>query len=127
MKRILRDIIFECLSAFIKGRSIFENSLLAHELIRNFNKQGADKFNLKLDLHKAYNKINRQFILHMLRIMEFPNKAVDLITECITTPTFSILLNGITRVDMPMSSNKITDGEYAELVSKTRGKLKGGV
>lgn len=57
MKKILPNVVAICQSEFIKGRSISKNSSLAHELIRNFNKQGADKLCLKVDLHKAYNKI----------------------------------------------------------------------
>lgn len=95
LTKVLPDLISECQSAFIKGRHISENSLLAHELIRNFNKPGADKMCLKIDLQKAYDKINRQFIIHVLHCMNFPTSLINLIEECISTPTYSIIINGI--------------------------------
>lgn len=48
-RKILPDFIVESQSAFIKGRSISENSLMAHELIGNFNKNVVDKLCLKVD------------------------------------------------------------------------------
>lgn len=43
------------------------------------------------DLQKAYDMVNREFIIHMLT---FPISLVDLIYECTSTPTFSIMING---------------------------------
>ena len=88
LNKVLPQIISQSQSAFIKGRFISENSLLAHELIRDFNKKGADRVCLKIDLHKAYDKVNRQFILHMLHEMGVPAKLLKLITHCICTPSF---------------------------------------
>lgn len=94
LNKVLPDLISQCQSAFIKGRCISENSLLAHELIRNFNKKGAEKICIKVDLQKAYDKVNRSFIIHMLDSMGVPVKLLKLIKYCIDTPTFSILVNG---------------------------------
>lgn len=94
MVQILPDLISNCQFAFIRERYISKNSFLAHELVCNFSKKGADKFCSKVDLHKAYDKINRKFILHMLACMGFPGQLIKLITKFILTPTYSIMING---------------------------------
>lgn len=45
---------------------------MAHEIIRNFNKKGIKKLCIKVDLQRVYDKLNREFIFHMLVRMYFP-------------------------------------------------------
>lgn len=52
---------------------------------------------MKFDLHKAYDRVNKQFILHMLESMRVPRKLLKLIAYCLYTPTFSVLMNGVSR------------------------------
>ncbi|KAJ6815375.1 uncharacterized protein M6B38_134395 [Iris pallida] len=82
-------------AAFIKGRSIAEHSLLAHEMIREFHKPGGMKACVKLDLRKAYDTVNRDFLCHLMGAMGFSETWVDRVRECITSPTFSVLIQGI--------------------------------
>jgi len=61
--RLLADIISGSQSAFIKGRRITDNILIANELVRNFHlSSGAANTCLKVDLRKAYDSVNRQFL-----------------------------------------------------------------
>jgi exonuclease III len=94
IKIFLPFLVSENQSAFVPGRLISENSMLAHEMVRNFNNKNGDNVCLKIDLQKAYDKVNRHFIWHIMRCMGFPIKFCDLILECINTPTFSILIQG---------------------------------
>jgi hypothetical protein len=94
MKSLMNELISYNQNAFIPGRVITDNSLLAFEMIRGFNRKKSNNLCLKIDLHKAYDKINRDFIHHMLISMNFPLIFADLIYECITTPTFSVLVEG---------------------------------
>ncbi|XVE89449.1 hypothetical protein DITRI_Ditri19aG0202500 [Diplodiscus trichospermus] len=59
MKQILPSCISESLSAFVLGRLISDNILVAYELLhslRNRRKGKNDYFALKLDMSKAYDK-----------------------------------------------------------------------
>ncbi|XP_013713803.1 uncharacterized protein LOC106417565 [Brassica napus] len=49
---------------------------------------------LKVDLRKAFDSIRWDFILSTLRAIHFREVFVKWIEECITTPTFSITVNG---------------------------------
>lgn len=49
---------------------------------------------MKVDLHKAYEKVSRKFIYLMLLSMGFSVKFANIIYESISTSTFSIIFDG---------------------------------
>lgn len=49
---------------------------------------------LKLDMSKAYNRVKWCFLEKILLKLGFQESCVALIMECITTVTYSILVNG---------------------------------
>lgn len=94
IKFFLPYLITDNQSAFILGRSIGENILLAHEMLRDFKRPGKSKMCIKINLQKAYDMINKEFVCRMLIVLGFPNSPIALIYECISTPSFSILVEG---------------------------------
>ena len=48
----------------------------------------------KIDLDKAYDKLDWSFIKFTLRFYHFPEPVVDLILNCISSSLISILWNG---------------------------------
>jgi hypothetical protein len=92
---LLNDLVSLNQFAFIPSRSISENVLLAQELVRNYHKEkGEPHCTLKIDLMKAYDSFNWEFMIHCLHCFGFPVKFLSWIKECITSPRFSIGLNG---------------------------------
>jgi len=69
-------------------------SLLAHELLRDFNKEHGKRACIKVDLQKAFDRINRKFVYYMIHCMNFPIKWISWIQECLSSATFSVLING---------------------------------
>jgi hypothetical protein len=58
--------------AFIPSRSISKNVLLAQELVRNYHKKkGKPRCTLKINLMKAYDSVNWEFIIHCLHCFGF--------------------------------------------------------
>ncbi|XP_074305902.1 secreted RxLR effector protein 78-like [Silene latifolia] len=49
---------------------------------------------MKLDLQKAYDSIEWSFLKDMLKALNFPNHFIYLLMECVTTPHYSLSLNG---------------------------------
>jgi hypothetical protein len=49
---------------------------------------------MKIDLMKAYDSVNWDFIIHCLSCFGFPLRFINWVKECITSPRFSISING---------------------------------
>ncbi|GJY36753.1 RNA-directed DNA polymerase, eukaryota, reverse transcriptase zinc-binding domain protein, partial [Tanacetum coccineum] len=80
-------------SAFIPGRHIQDNILIAQELLRGYNRRnGPRRCAMQIDIQKAYDTVNWIFIENIL--IRFHNTMVKRIMQCITSSKFSICLNG---------------------------------
>jgi hypothetical protein len=94
---ILDEIIAPTQSAFIPGRMITDNALMAFECIfalqNNNNKSG--KFcAYKLDLCKAYDRVDWTFLEGTMRKMVFAEKWINWIMSCVTSVRYTVRLNG---------------------------------
>ncbi|XP_020250145.1 uncharacterized protein LOC109827551 [Asparagus officinalis] len=94
LKLVVGELISNNQHAFLQGRQIGECSLLAHELLRDFSKKHGKRACFKIDLHKAFDSINREFVYYIMHCMGFPPIWINWIKECLSTPSFSVLLNG---------------------------------
>lgn len=92
---ILPSIISPNQSAFIKGRDIVENILVCQDLVKLYNRKSCSpRVIMKIDLQKAYDTIEWSFLEEMLGALKFPRKFICLVMECVSTPKYSIALNG---------------------------------
>ncbi|XP_013624949.1 PREDICTED: uncharacterized protein LOC106331168 [Brassica oleracea var. oleracea] len=95
LKPILRVSVSPNQAAFLKGRSLGENVLLASELIRDYNKSSCLRSSmLKVDIRKAFDTVCWDFVIKILKAQGFPPLFVSWIQECITSPRFFVALNG---------------------------------
>ena len=95
LKPWLNFIISETQSAFIADRFITDNILIEFESLHQNNCIGKTSFMfLKLDMSKVYDRVEWVFLEKILLKMGFQDSWVALIMECITTVTYSILVNG---------------------------------
>lgn len=95
MKFVLKGLISSNQSAFISGRSIQDNILLAHEIVRNYHKtSGTPRCSLKIDLQKAYDIVSWDPIRAVMKKLGFPHQFIDWIYSCISTSRFSVMVNG---------------------------------
>ncbi|KAL0455507.1 UNVERIFIED_CONTAM: hypothetical protein Slati_0889900 [Sesamum latifolium] len=84
--------ITECVCA---DRRISNNILLGQELFHGYKRQNLPpRCALKVDLRKAYDTLEWDFINTMLHVFGFPDKFIMWIVECISTTAFSVSLNG---------------------------------
>ncbi|XP_057248933.1 uncharacterized protein LOC104886993 [Beta vulgaris subsp. vulgaris] len=97
LRPLLQDLISEYQSAFIPGRHMDDNILISHELTHVINKHRRGNVHLsglKLDMNKAYDRVNWVFLLSVLRAYGFPEHWLRLIQQCISIVTYRILVNG---------------------------------
>lgn len=94
LKQILPNVISKTQSAFIPGRLLVKNVLMATELVQGYNWKNISKRSiLKVDLKKTFESLNWDFILLILRALRIPESFVSLIAQCITTTRFSVAIN----------------------------------
>ena len=95
LKGTLPEFISLNQSAFVMDRLLLENFLLATELVKDYHKDSISRrCAIKIDISKAFDSIQWQFLLNTLAAMNFPQKFIHWITLCITTASFSVQLNG---------------------------------
>ena len=79
------------------GRLITNNILVAFETLhymRNHCTRKTGFMTLKLDMSKAYNRVEWAYMQQVLVKMGFHDRWVKLMMECITSATYSVLING---------------------------------
>ena len=91
------QFISEHQSDFLSDRLITDNIMVAFETLHYMRNHRVGKIGymaLKLDMSKAYDRVEWEFMEKVMRKMGFNNRWVDLMMECITSASYSILING---------------------------------
>lgn len=91
---VIGSVIFETQSAFIKGRQILDDILVANEVVDEARKCKKGLILFKVDFEKAYNSIDWSYLDDVMLKMGFPTLWRKWIKECIGTATTSVLVNG---------------------------------
>jgi hypothetical protein len=97
LKTILGDIVSPNQSAFVPGRLISDNTILAYEMSHYMRrkKRGKDVYMaLKLDMSKAYDRVEWPYLEGIMRKMGFEESFVRLIMECVTSVSYRFRVNG---------------------------------
>ena len=97
LKPLLPHLISKTQGAFLSERTTTNNILIAHENMHYLKEKRTGKLRymaLKLDMSKAYERMEWVFLEKIMLKMGFYQKWVDLVSACIKSVTYSILLNG---------------------------------
>jgi hypothetical protein len=97
LNRVLPDIISPAQSAFVPGRLITDNILLAYELTHHLNQRKWERnwvAVIKLDMSKAYDQVEWHFLDMMMFKLGFTEQWVSRVMKCVTSLRYHIKING---------------------------------
>ncbi|KAH1107833.1 hypothetical protein J1N35_011601 [Gossypium stocksii] len=91
LKETLPLCISQNQSAFVPERMIHDNILIAHELVHYLHKG----FVIKLDISKAYDRVEWTFIEEVMKKMGYANEWVTKIMSCVRSIRYVVKCNSI--------------------------------
>nr|XP_048334847.1 uncharacterized protein LOC125423747 [Ziziphus jujuba var. spinosa] len=97
LKAFLPKLISEEQSAFVPGRQITDNVLVAFEHMHFIGKKYLGQTGLmalKLDMSKAYDRVEWDFLRWIMQEMGFSARWINLVMACVTGVSYSLLING---------------------------------
>lgn len=96
LRSCLPRVISESQSAFISGRLITDNILVAHELnhhIRHMKHNSEGYLSIKLDMSKAFDRVDWRFLKHMM-LRGFSAIFMDKVMCFVETVSYRVKING---------------------------------
>jgi hypothetical protein len=97
LRPILGDIVSINQSAFVPGRLITDNALVAFECLHFIEHNTNQENNFcayKLDLSKAYDRVDWDFLRKVMQRLGFSHRWVDWIMSCVTSVRYKVKFNG---------------------------------
>ena len=94
LKEVIGKFIGPFQYAFIPGRQLSDSAVMAGEILAAWKAQGTKGFMWKVDFAKAYDSLDWRFLWAVLRKRGFPEEWIKWMKRCVTSQSFSVLLNG---------------------------------
>ncbi|XP_039022529.1 uncharacterized protein LOC120155005 [Hibiscus syriacus] len=95
LKNLLPDLITLNQTAFVKGRNIIDNTLLAQDLVKGYGRNSiSPRCAIKIDLQKAFDSLDWDFLSSILNAIGLPPIFISWIQACYYGARYSISFNG---------------------------------
>ena len=95
LKPMLQDLIVPNQTAFVKGRLLIENTILAGELVNGYHKHTSSKrITIKVDIAKAFDTLSWEFLFSCLEGIDVPPLFIRWLRACVCTPSYMVGYNG---------------------------------
>ena len=97
MKLILPMVISDAYSALVPNRLNTDNTTVAYELLhrmRNRRRGRMGQMAIKLDISKAYDRVEWGFLRQIMLKLGFSPRWMHLAMETLTIASYSVLING---------------------------------
>ncbi|KAA3470487.1 reverse transcriptase [Gossypium australe] len=90
-------IVGRDITDFCMGRLITDNVLLTYEILHTINQKRSGKkgvMAVKLDMSKAYDRVEWKFLEEVMTKMGFACEWVELLKRCVSTVSYAVNING---------------------------------
>ena len=90
-------MVFDSQNAFVPGRMISDNIMIAFEILHHLKNKRVGKvpqMAVKLDMSKAYDRVEWDYLKKMMLKLGFTARWVALNMECVTSVSYSIFYSG---------------------------------
>lgn len=97
LKKHLSSIVSETQAAFIPGRNIMDNVIIAHEMLHSLKKRkrwANSYMTVKTDISKAYDRLEWYFLRDTMHHMGFDRVWINWVMQCVELVSYSVLING---------------------------------
>lgn len=92
--KVLGQVIGDSQHVFVGGRLILDAVMVANETVDDLMTNKKDVLVCKLDMKKAYDYVNWNFVDYTLYRIGFGLKWKKLMKTCMTSTSFAVLING---------------------------------
>lgn len=95
MKLVVDKLVGPSQLAFSEETNVLDNMIIAYELINWYSqKLISPRCMIKVDIRKVYDSVEWSFLEGILEY-GVPTRMVNLIMECVSTVSYSLLINGV--------------------------------
>nr|XP_025664883.1 uncharacterized protein LOC112763420 [Arachis hypogaea] len=96
LRSVMNNLVMPNQCSFVPGRQSSDNIIITQEVIHSMrNKKGKKGWmTIKIDLEKAYDRLNWNFIKETLMDIGFPQNFINLTLSCISTARMRVFWNG---------------------------------
>jgi hypothetical protein len=96
LKMVLPNIISSEQSAFVPGRLITDNVLVAYECMHTIRRQKSNTpfFALKIEMMKAYDRVEWKYLEGVMKKMGFSEDWIKIVMRCVTKVQYAVKVNG---------------------------------
>lgn len=103
LRKVIHLVISENQSSFIKGRQILDGILIVDEIVEETKLLKKKGVMFKVDFEKAYDSVSWDFLNFVMEKMGFSNVWRKWISECLSSASVSVLVNGSAMEEFRMS------------------------
>lgn len=96
LNHVLLNFISREQYGFVSGRNVFDNIIALQEITHSFNRElvSPRRVLVKIDIEKVYDTLTWPAILSTLTKMIFPSQWISWIEVCLSSVSYSLLING---------------------------------